>query len=75
MSTLLTIAAPFTQREQDILHLVAKATLRKHIAYQLNMSIHTVDTHLRSIHKKTNTTTMAELVLFVSMAQAPVMIG
>ncbi len=75
MSTQLTATNQFTQRELDILHLVAKATLRKNIADQLQMSIHTVDTHLRSIHKKTNTTTMAELVLFVSMSQAEVMIG
>lgn len=56
----------FTPRELQIMQLVAKATLRKRIASQLHMSIHTVDTHLRSIHKKTNTTTMAELVLFVA---------
>lgn len=56
----------FTPRELQIMQLVAKATLRKRIASQLHMSIHTVDTHLRSIHKKTNTTTMAELVLFIS---------
>ena len=56
----------FTHREHDILQLVATATLRKNIACELQVSIHTVDTHLRSIHKKTKTTTMAELVLFVT---------
>lgn len=55
----------FTAREGEILQLIAKATLRKNIADQLRMSIHTVDTHLRSIHKKTNTTTMAELMLYI----------
>lgn len=55
----------FTPREQQILQLISKAMLRKNIAAQLQLSIHTVDTHLRSIHRKTNTTTMAELIVFV----------
>lgn len=55
----------FTVREKEVLQLIAKATLRKNIADQLNMSIHTVDTHLRSIHQKTKTTTMGELMLFI----------
>ncbi len=61
----LAVNGQFTQREIDILELVAKATLRKNIAHQLNMSIHTVDTHLRSIHQKTNTNSMAELILYI----------
>lgn len=65
MFNTLAIKGQFTQRELDILELVAKATLRKNIAFQLNMSIHTVDTHLRSIHQKTNTNSMAELILFI----------
>lgn len=61
----LAVNGQFTQREIEILELVAKATLRKNIAYQLNMSIHTVDSHLRSIHQKTNTNSMAELILYI----------
>lgn len=61
--------AQFTQRENEILKLVAKATLRKNIATELEISIHTVDCHLQSIHKKTNTTTMAELILFIATYQ------
>jgi LuxR family transcriptional regulator, positive regulator of biofilm formation len=56
----------FTSREHQIVALIAKATLRKNIASQLEISIHTVDTHIQSIHKKTNTTTIAELLLFVA---------
>lgn len=56
----------FTFREQQILELIAKATLRKNIASQLEISIHTVDTHIQSIHKKTNTSTIAELLVFIT---------
>jgi DNA-binding NarL/FixJ family response regulator len=59
----------FTPREREILALVAKATLRKKIAHELSISIRTVDTHLQSIHKKTNTTTMGELILFSLLAE------
>lgn len=64
----------FTSREKDILELVAKAALRKNIAAQLQISIHTVDTHLRNIHNKTKTNTMAELVLFVAKSKASLVI-
>ena len=60
---------PFTPREKEVLGLVAKARLRKSIASELDISIHTVDAHLQSIHKKTGTTTMAELILFVVAIQ------
>ncbi len=55
----------FTPREEQILSLIAKATLRKNIAKELGMSIRTVDCHIQSIHKKTNTSTTAELLLFL----------
>ncbi len=67
----LAIKGQFTQREIDILELVAKAALRKTIASELNMSIHTVDTHLRSIHQKTNTNSMAELILYIMNTLPP----
>jgi len=51
-------------REAAILRLVAQAKCRKTIAYELNMSIHTVDTHLRHIHLKTNTHSLPELVVW-----------
>jgi DNA-binding CsgD family transcriptional regulator len=65
----------FTPRENEIRQLVGKATLRKDIADQLQMSIHTVNTHLRSIRMKTNTSTMAELVLFITSSETPIVSG
>ncbi|MDR0792767.1 MAG: LuxR C-terminal-related transcriptional regulator [Chitinophagaceae bacterium] len=59
----------FTPREKEIIALIAKATLRKNIADRLRISIKTVDTHLQSIHKKTGSTTMSELMLFASSYQ------
>ncbi|MDR0794329.1 MAG: LuxR C-terminal-related transcriptional regulator [Chitinophagaceae bacterium] len=56
----------FTPREQEIIALITKATLRKNIADRLKISIKTVDVHLQNIHKKTGSTTMSELLLFVS---------
>lgn len=51
-------------RENVIIKLVAQAKCRKTIANELDMSIHTVDAHLRSIHLKTNTHTLPELIIW-----------
>ncbi len=51
-------------REQAIVRLVAQAKCRKTIATELKMSIHTVDTHLRHIHLKTNTHSLPELLVW-----------
>jgi len=51
-------------RETAILRLVVQAKCRKTIARELKVSIHTVDTHLRHIHLKTNTHSMPELLVW-----------
>jgi DNA-binding CsgD family transcriptional regulator len=56
--------ANFSEREKEILRLVLQAKGRKKIADELNLSIHTVDTHLRHIHLKSNTHSLPELVVW-----------
>ncbi len=51
-------------REIAIIDLVVQAKTRKYIASELNLSIHTVDTHLRHIHLKTDTHSLPELVIW-----------
>ena len=51
-------------REKEVIKLVAQAKCRKVIASELNISIHTVDTHLRHIHLKTNTHSLSELLIW-----------
>ena len=41
-----------TPREHEILTLIISGAINKSIARQLNMSVHTVDSHLRKIYKK-----------------------
>jgi DNA-binding NarL/FixJ family response regulator len=41
-----------TDRERKILELMAKGLIKKEIADQLDLSYHTVDTHLRNIYTK-----------------------
>ena len=41
-----------TEREKKILELMAKGLIKKEIADQLDLSYHTVDTHLRNIYTK-----------------------
>jgi len=41
-----------TEREQKILALMTKGLIKKEIADQLDLSYHTVDTHLRNIYTK-----------------------
>lgn len=51
----------FTRREKEIIQKITEARCRKNIANELNISIHTIDTHLRNIYLKTNTHSMLEL--------------
>jgi len=51
-------------REKAIILMVAEAKSRKTIASELKISIHTVDTHIRHIHLKTNTHSLPELVIW-----------
>jgi DNA-binding NarL/FixJ family response regulator len=53
-----------SNREMAILRMVAMAKCRKEMASELNLSIHTVDTHLRHIHLKTNTHSLTELLVW-----------
>jgi DNA-binding CsgD family transcriptional regulator len=55
---------PLSFREKNVLRLVSQAKCRKSIASELKMSIHTVDTHLRHIHLKTNTHSLPELMFW-----------
>ena len=41
-----------TEREQKIIELMTKGLIKKEIADQLDLSYHTVDTHLRNIYTK-----------------------
>ena len=53
-----------SKREKEIIILVSKATCRKDIAKNLNISLHTVDTHLRHLRLKTNTHSIPELIIW-----------
>lgn len=53
-----------TQREKEIMQLIAEGMSNKQIADALNLSIHTVLTHRKNIMKKTNANNTAGLVLF-----------
>jgi len=47
-----TVAPGLTQREQEVLELVAKGFSYAEIAGLLSMSVHTVTTHVKSIYRK-----------------------
>lgn len=61
-------------KETEVVRLVAQAKCRKTIARELNMSIHTVDTHLRHIHLKTNTHSLPELIVWALNAGAVILL-
>ena len=46
-----------TGREQDILRLMADGLIKKEIAEKLDISVHTVSTHLRSVYEKLHVNT------------------
>ncbi len=54
----------FSNREKEIILLLSKAICRKIVAKELNISVYTVDAHLRHIHLKTNTHSIPELIVW-----------
>ena len=46
-----------TDRERDILRLLADGLVKKEIAEQLGLSVHTVSTHLRAVYGKLHVST------------------
>lgn len=55
----------FTDRECDVLELLCEAKSRKVIAFDLGISINTLDKHIHSIHIKTNSHSVAELMKWI----------
>jgi len=47
-----TAEAPLTEREQEVLELMAKGLIRKEIALHLAISPHTINSHIRRIYHK-----------------------
>jgi DNA-binding NarL/FixJ family response regulator len=55
-------SGPLTEREQEVLSLLAQGLANKQIAIQLGISEHTVKFHISSIYTKLNATNRAEAI-------------
>ena len=53
-----------TEREQDVLHLLAQGMTNKDIAQTLFLSVRTIEAHLRNIYGKLDVTSRTEAVLW-----------
>lgn len=53
---------PLTKREEEVLRALVKGHIKKEIADQLDISLHTVDMHLRSVYRKLHVCTQTEAV-------------
>ena len=53
-----------TDREREILQLVAEGRTNKEVASRLGLSVHTVDTHRGNILQKLNLHSVPELILY-----------
>ena len=58
------IPSPLSQREVEIVRLIAKGLIAKEIADRLNLSTHTVYTHRKNIMSKLKVKSASELVLY-----------
>jgi DNA-binding NarL/FixJ family response regulator len=56
--------APLSERERDVLHLLALGYMNQEIAARLFISVRTVDTHRAHIMLKLSIETRAELIMF-----------
>lgn len=54
---------PFSAREEQIVDLLARGLSEKEIAYQLCISIHTVNNHLRNVRERNGLSKNTEVVL------------
>jgi len=62
-----TLADPYeqlTEREKEVLHLLAQGKSNKEVASLLNLSVHTVETHRSHLMQKLALHNTAEIVLF-----------
>ena len=53
-----------TQREREILQLLAEGKTNKDVAAMLNLSVYTVETHRTHILQKLNLHTVPEMILY-----------
>lgn len=58
------VFSPLSDREREVLHLMAEGKTTKEIASQLNLSIKTVETHRMNIMEKLDIHTIAELTKY-----------
>lgn len=54
----------FTNRESDIIRLMAQGRNAQEIATELSLSVHTVYTHRKNIHKKLGVSNATEVILY-----------
>lgn len=57
-------SAPLTDREAQIVQLIAKGFIAKEISSLLNLSVHTIYTHRKNIMRKLELSSTSELVLY-----------
>lgn len=55
-----------SRREQEIIYYISQGFTSRKIAYELNLSEYTVNTHRRNIMSKTGTTNMVDMLLFAA---------
>lgn len=53
---------PLTEREEQVLRALVKGHIKKEIAQDLGISLHTVDMHLRAVYRKLHVSTQTEAV-------------
>jgi DNA-binding NarL/FixJ family response regulator len=62
---------PTTSREKEILSLIAVGLTTKEIAFKLNRSHHTVETHRKNLLRKCEAKNSAELIQKMTTAVIP----
>ena len=53
---------PLTNREEEVLRAMVRGLIKKEIADELEISLHTVDMHLRAVYRKLHVRTQTEAV-------------
>jgi DNA-binding NarL/FixJ family response regulator len=75
MSMDLNLLPPLTTRERELITLIARGMQNKNIAYELNISEHTVRAHIGNIMRKYRLQNRTQIAMTLAVTSSPNLLG
>jgi DNA-binding NarL/FixJ family response regulator len=71
----LNLLPPLTTRERELITLIARGMQNKNIAYELNISEHTVRAHIGNIMRKYRLQNRTQIAMTLAVTSSPNLLG